>query len=134
MVSGGNNTTAPYPLTYSSVVSRYSVRIYLKFSTFNYLLVLACDIHNYYLTPKLREKIWTVAGPYFVPEQVKAMLVLRVLYGLNFSGAYFRNLLADQLHDLGYRSSISDPDICMRPAVNQVGSCNTSMNLAMLMM
>ena len=37
------------------------------------------------------------------------------MYGLNLYGAYFRALLAENLHDLGYRLSISDPDVWMIP-------------------
>ena len=37
-----------------------------------------------------REKIWTVAGPEFGPDdQGKNMLVVRALYGLTSSGAAF---------------------------------------------
>ena len=45
------------------------------------------------------------------------MLVLRVLYGLKFSVADFRDLLSEKLHDLGYRPLIADPDVWMIPSV-----------------
>ena len=63
MVAGGHNITTPTSLTYSSVVSRDSVRISLKISVLNYLKVIAFDIQNAYLTVKFREKIWTAAEP-----------------------------------------------------------------------
>ena len=44
-----------------------------------------------------------MVGPEFGPEQGKFMVVVRALYGLKSSGAYFRALLDEQLHDLGYR-------------------------------
>ena len=47
---------APALLTYSSVVSRYSVRIALAIADFNALKVLACNIQNAFLTAKYREK------------------------------------------------------------------------------
>ena len=65
MVAGGHMTETPAILTYSSVVSRDSVRIALTIAALNDLKVLSCDIQNAYLTAKCREKIWTRAGPEF---------------------------------------------------------------------
>ena len=73
-------------------------------------------MQNEYLTEKSQEKIWTVSGPDFGNEQVKSMIVVRALYGLNLSGSYFIDLLADQLNDLGYRPSIDDPDVWIIPS------------------
>ena len=49
------------------------------------------------------------------------MLVVRALYELKSSEAAFRAFLADHLHDIGYRPSIADPDIWMRPAMKDNG-------------
>ena len=117
MVAGGHKTSTPSSLTYSSVVSRDSVRIALTIAALNDLKVLACDIQNAYLTAKCREKIWTIAGPEFGSDKGKKMLIVRALYGLKSSGAAFRSLLSETLHDLGYRPSYADPDVDMRPAV-----------------
>ena len=65
MVARGHTTTAPAGMTYSSVVSRDSVRIALTIAALNDIEVMACDIKNAYLTEKFREKIWTIAGPEF---------------------------------------------------------------------
>ena len=62
MVAGGHTTEAPATLTYSSVVSRDSVRIALTIAALNDLKVLSCDIQNAYLTAKCQEKIYTRAG------------------------------------------------------------------------
>ena len=101
MVAGGHMTTSPSSLTYSSVVSRDSVRIALTIAALNGLSTLACDIHNAYLTAPCCEKIWTTAGPEFGSEKGKNMLVVRALYGLKSSGAAFRAFLAETLYDLG---------------------------------
>ena len=47
------------------------------------------------------------------------MLVVRALYGFKWSGAAFREFLAEALYDLGYKSSMTDPDIWMRPAIKE---------------
>ena len=111
MVAGGHKIDTPAVLTYSSVVSRDSVRIALTIAALNDLKVLTCDIQNAYLRAKCREKIWTIAGPDFGSNQGKIMIVVRALYGLKSSGAAFRALLAETLHDLGYVSPKADPDV-----------------------
>jgi hypothetical protein len=122
MVAGGHVTETPSTLTYSSVVSRDSVRIALTIAALNGLKVLVCDIQNAYLTAPCREKIWTVAGPEFGPEdQGKNMLVVRALYGLKSSGAAFRSFLAETLHDMGFSPSVADPDVWLRPAIKENG-------------
>ena len=47
------------------------------------------------------------------------MLVVRALYGLKLSGAAFRAFLAEALYDLGYKSSVVDPDVWLMPAINE---------------
>ena len=103
MVAGGHMTTSPSSLTYSSVVSRDSVRIALTIAEINRLSTLACDIQNSYLTAPCRENVWATAGPEFRSEKGKNMLVVRALYGLKSSGDAFREFLAETLYDLRYR-------------------------------
>ena len=98
MVAGGHTIEAPSYITYSSVVSRDSVRIALTIAALNNLDVLACDIQNTYLTAQCREKIWTRTGPEFGSEIGCIMIVVRSLYGLKSSGAAFRALLAETLY------------------------------------
>ena len=81
LVAGGHTTDAPATLTYSSVVSRDSVRIALTIAALNGLEVMACDIQNAYLTADCREKIWTRAGPEFGSESGTIMLIRKALYG-----------------------------------------------------
>ena len=121
MVAGGHTTSQPTHLTYSSVVSRDSVRIALLIAALNDLKVLACDIQNAYLTAPCREKIWTTAGPEFGSDAGKNMIVVRALYGLKSSGAAFRSFLAETFYDLGYKPSLADPDVWMRPAIKPNG-------------
>ena len=58
-----------------------------------------------------------MVGTEFGPEQENFVLVVRAVYVLKFYGAYFRDLLDEQLHDLSYRPSIADPGVWMRPSV-----------------
>lgn len=121
-VAGGHTTETPDSLiTYSSVVSRDSVRIALTIAGLNGLKVMACDIQNAYLTADCREKIWTVAGPEFGSEAGTIFLVKKALYGLKSAGAAFRSLLADTLADTGYKPTKGDPDVWIRPATKADG-------------
>ena len=90
-------------LTFSSVVSRDSVRIALLAAVVNDQEILACDIQNAYLTAPCREKIFTQVGAEFGSNAGKIMIVTRALYGLKSSGASFRAFLGEPLYELGYR-------------------------------
>ena len=61
-VAGGHTTNTPASMTYSSVVSRDSVRITFTYAALMRMDVWAADIGNAYLNAKCRERIWTVAG------------------------------------------------------------------------
>ena len=122
MVADGHKTETPASITYSSVVSRDSVRIALTIAALNELKIQACDIQNAYLTAPCREKFWMIAGSEFGSDKGKRMLVVRALYGLKSSGAAFRAFLAETLHDAGYRPSYADPDVWMRPAIKVDGT------------
>jgi hypothetical protein len=121
-VADGHKTKTPAAMTYSSVVSRDSVRIALTIAALNDLDILACDIQNAYLTAECRERVWTTAGPEFGSEAGKNMLVQKALYGLKSSGAAFRAFLAETLDAMGYRPSFADPDVWIWPAVKPDGS------------
>ena len=56
-VADGHTTETPVILTYSSAISRDSVKISFTIAAYNEFKVLACDIQNAYLTAKCRENI-----------------------------------------------------------------------------
>ena len=121
LVAGGHMTDTPNTLTYSSVISRDSIRIALTITALNELNVMACDIQNAYLTAECREKIWTHAGPEFGSESGSIMIVKKALYGLKGSGAAFRAHLAEKLHNIGFIPTCADPDVWCRPTVKPDG-------------
>ena len=89
LVGGGHTKTETSSTTFSSVVSRDSVRVALTIAALNKLDILACDIKNAYLKSLFRENIWKFAGTEFGEEEGTLMLVKTVLYGLQSSGAAF---------------------------------------------
>ena len=120
-VAGGHQTQVPPTMTYSSVVSRESVRIALTLAALNGLDILSCDIQNAYLSAECREKVYTVAGPEFGTEEGSIMIIKMALYGLKSSGAAFRSKLASVIWDMGYRPTQGDPDVWIRPAIDNHG-------------
>ena len=121
MVAGGHTTKTPSSVTYGYVVSRDLVRIMLMIVALNDLDLQAADIENTYLTAPCLNKIWTRAGPEFGMDEGKVFIVVRSLYGLKISGAAFRAFLEEQLDNMGFKSNISDPDVCMRESRNSDG-------------
>jgi Reverse transcriptase (RNA-dependent DNA polymerase) len=117
-VAGGHMTDPPATLTYSSVVSRDSVRIALMLASLNQMSILTADIQNAYLHADCREKIYTIGGKEFGSNEGKTLIITKALYGLKSSGAAFRSLLAEQLDLIGYTASRGDPDVWMRPILH----------------
>jgi hypothetical protein len=44
------------------------------------------------------------------------LLVVRALYGLKSASASFRACMAKKLDEMGFKSSVADPDVWLRPA------------------
>ena len=122
LVAGGHMTEAPASLTYSSVVSRDSIRIAFLITALNGLNVLACDIGNAYLNAPCREKIWFHGGPEVGNEfQGKVCVMVRALYGLKSSGASWRATLMATLYDMGFSDTQADPCVLRRKRKKSTG-------------
>ena len=120
-VGDGHKTETPSSVTYSSVVSRDSVRIILMLTVLNDLDIEGADIENVYLIAPCREKVWLRGGMEFGDMKGEILIVEKALYGLKSSGAAFRSFVAETFDSMGFRSSIADPDIWMRPSVKHDG-------------
>ena len=105
----GHKTDPPTSTTYSTVVSRDSIRIILLVAALNELELLAGDIKNAYLTAPNREKVYLYAGPEFGIHEDKCFIITKALYGLKSAGASFRSYLAKKLDEMGSTSSIRRP-------------------------
>jgi hypothetical protein len=122
LVADGHKTEKqPKEHTFSSVVSRDSVRIFFMLAALNNLNVYSADIQNAYLTAPIREKYWVRAGPEFGSDVGRPAKVVRALYGLETAGQTFRSHLAATLKGIGFKPSKADPDVWMRPAVKTCG-------------
>jgi hypothetical protein len=121
-VAGGHWTDAPTQLTYSSVVTRDSVRIAFLIAALNDLNIMAADVGNAYLQAPVREKVYTTAGPEFGPTNIgKRVVVIRAMYGLKSSGAAWHAKLSETLKDMGFTPSYADADVWYKPATKPDG-------------
>ena len=81
IVADGNMNEPPSLVTYTFVVSRYSVRVCLLLTSLNGLDIQADDIENAYITSSCREKLWTIVRNEFSSNQGKPFNIVAVLYG-----------------------------------------------------
>ena len=121
LVAGGHTTDTPVAMTYSSVVSRDSIRIAFLLAALNDLKICAADVGNAYLNAPCKEKIWTVAGLEFGSEVGSVMIIVRALYGLKSSGASWASMLNESIMALGYSPSEADRNVWLKPGVKPDG-------------
>ena len=69
-VAGGHQMEETKNMTYSSVVSRDSIRITFTLAALNDLDVLSADVQNAYLNVPMKEKVYMMAGPEFGLDKV----------------------------------------------------------------
>ena len=94
---------------------------FLYASLKNDLEILGFDVLNAYLNAPCQEKNWVNAGPEFGGDKGSMMIVKKALYGLKLSGFSWKKMLVQNLEDMGYKSSIADPDVFIQPAAKPDG-------------
>jgi hypothetical protein len=114
-------TDPPSDMTFSSVVSRESVRIAFLIAALKNLEIQSADIGNAYLNTSTNEKVYTTADPEFGADEAKTIIIVRALYRLKSSGAAWRSHFAHMLRDLHFTSTYTDPDVWFRPATKHSG-------------
>ena len=93
---------------------RETIRLALTIAALNDLEVKVGDVLNAYITAPITEKVWTVLGPEFGPDQGRSAVIVRALYGLKSAGAAFRAHLASCMRQMGYTSCKADPDLWLK--------------------
>ena len=112
----------PKDSTYTSVVSRDSVRLFFLLAALNDVDVLACDVQNAYINAMTKETIWFRGGNEMGTDKGKVIVIVRALYGLKSSSARWRAHMAETLRNGGFTSCKADPDLWLRPAMKPDGS------------
>ena len=107
--------------TFSSVVSRESVRIAFTLAALNGLDVLSADCEGAYLNAPPREKVYTKCGPEWGELSGRWAIIIKALYGLSSSSVSWRAAISSVIEGLGFTSCRADPDVWLRPAVKADG-------------
>ena len=125
LVAGGHkHRDVPSYETYSSVVSRDSVRIILTIAALNNLKVLSADIGNAYLNAPNKEKVHVQCGPeLFGPEcEGRTAIIVRALYGLRSAGNAWRHHFSTYIRkELGFQPTRADDDVYRKPKTTKDG-------------
>ena len=79
-LGGGHLTQVSLSLSYSSVVSRDSVRIMFLVAVLKNLDIKMCDIGNAYLNAETRERLWFTAGQEWGSRAGYEVIIVRALY------------------------------------------------------
>ena len=126
LVAGGHkHKDVPAHLVYSSVASRDSVRICMMLAALNGLDLKSADIGNAYLNARCKERVHVKVGPelFGKENEGKTAVIVRALYGLRSSGNAWRNEFSTFItHELGYKSSIADPDVYIKACKRKDGT------------
>jgi hypothetical protein len=122
LVAGGHLTDPPEALTYSSVVSRDSVRLAFMLAKLNGLEMIMTDIGNAYLNAEVTKKYYAIAGAEFGELQGRTVVIVRALYGLKSAGARWNHHLANELMQLKFEPVPADPDVWRRAPVKSDGT------------
>ena len=111
-VAGGHLTKVSPSMSYSSVVSRDSVRIMFLVAALNDLDIQMCDIGNAYLNAETRERVWFRAGAEWGDARAGSqVIIIRALYGLKSSGAEWKKTFSDYIrYTLGYDPCVGADD------------------------
>jgi hypothetical protein len=82
-VAGGHTTETPTSISYSSVVSRDSVRLAFLIAAINNIDIMSVDLENVFVQAPYREKIWSEGGLECGVDCGKVCIVVRSLYDLS---------------------------------------------------
>jgi hypothetical protein len=117
-VAGRHWTDPPSQTTFSTVISRDSVRIAFLVAALNDIEILYADIGN----APTKERVHMTAGPEFGPHHIgQTVIIVRALHGLKSSGAAWHSVLAEDIHSMGFVASLADPDVWYREASKEDG-------------
>jgi hypothetical protein len=113
LVAEGNLTAPPKDSVYSGVVTLRSLRLCMLLAELNGLKVEAADVGNAYLKAYTQEKLYVIAGPEFGDRPGNVMVIVKALYGLRTSGAWFHEKFADTLLSMKFRPCKAYPNVWM---------------------
>lgn len=118
LVAGGNkHKDVPSYATYSSVVSRETVRLGFLLAEMNGLDILEADISNAYLNSPCKEKVHVKVGSELFGRinEGRYAVIVRALYGQKTAGTSWREHLSATIQtEFKFKPSRGDPGIYLR--------------------
>ena len=111
----------PESVTYSTVVLRDSLIIFLMTDAINDLDVLGDDIQNELLTEPNGDKSWLRVRLEFGPDKSKYFIFVRTLYSLVLASAYLGPYTEKKLNEMVFKSLQSNTNVWMRLAKRPYG-------------
>ena len=120
-VADGSRVDTPRLNTYSSVVSRESVRIAFLLVALNELDIKCCDLSGAYLNSPVAEQVCFAAGLECEKDEGKIMVIDRALYGLKTSGRAWQQFFAGTLREMGYVPCKADDNVFMKAKTKKNG-------------
>ena len=122
-IAGGHLTDPPSSMNDGSVVGRETVEISFLVAALNDLNILAGYIQNANLNAEKKEDIFLFAGDEWRSNRRRIIFIRRALYGLKSSALMWRNHISDDIgNELGFKYSLSDPDLWMKASITSSGS------------
>ena len=118
LVADRHKQDAPNSMTYSFVVSCYSVRIMLTLAALNNLDLQTTNVKNAYLNAKPKERVYFYSKTEFVKDEGKLVIVVRYLYGLKGAVSACAAEICQCMHNLGFTPCNPDGYVWMRESVN----------------
>ena len=101
--------------TRATVVKGISVRLLDVIAHRDGLKTLCGDIGNAFIQATTKEQVWTKCGKEWGKKYAgKKAIIVKSLYGLTTSAHQWRQLFADYLRSLGFKSTRYDRDVWLR--------------------
>ena len=120
-LANGSCVDTPQSNTYSSVVSRESIRIAFLLAALNKLNIKCCDLSGAYLNSPVAEQVCFAAGPECNKDKEKIIVIDQALYGLKTSGRDWQQFFAGTLREMGYVPCKADDNIFMKAKTKKNG-------------
>ena len=118
LVADGHNQDAPDSMTYSSVVSRDSIRIMLTLAALNSLDLQTADVQNTYLNSNPEERVYFYSRTEFGKDEGKISIVVRSLYGLKGAVNAWVAAISQCMLNLGFTPCIEYGRVWMQESVD----------------
>ena len=103
LVVNGNKVDTLPSMTYTSLLSRYSVSIVLMLDTLDGLCLQCTDVQKSYLNSNLKQKVLFYASEEFSNYKGKLVIVIRTFYGLKGVGSTWEVVIHNLMGNFGFR-------------------------------